>query len=101
MEPREFHDIATQTITDSPLFHCGKKAVKDVNFPELSPQIKSHCSWEKIKTVLVGEYHLILFLCRLVISTPLLNVDSGMQRFPDGGCSMTSGYIEFTANSVG
>ena len=37
-----------------------------------------------------------------VISTPfqpLLNVDTGKQRFPDGGTSMISGFIELTGNS--
>ena len=39
-----------------------------------------------------------------MISTPLqplLNVDSGKQRFPDGGSSMISDFIELTANSFG
>ena len=37
-----------------------------------------------------------------MISTPLqplLNVDSGMLRFPDGGSSMISGFVELTANN--
>ena len=39
-----------------------------------------------------------------MISTPLqalLNVDSGKQRFPDGGSSMISGFIELMSNSFG
>ena len=54
----------------------------------------------------LGEYHLLSLVFRpaLLISTPLqplLNVNSGKQRFPDGGPSMISGFIELTANCFG
>ena len=86
--------------------HCGKKAVRIVSFSGLPPHINSPCSLEKRKNGLVGEYSLLLlvFSPALVISTPfqpLLNVDSGRQRFPDGGSSMISSFIELTANSFG
>ena len=77
-----------------------------LSFPLLPPHINSACSWKKRKTELVGEYHLLLLVCRLalVISTllrPLLNVDSRNQRFSDGGSSIISGITELTANIFG
>ena len=103
MGPRELHDMAAQNITD-----CGKKLaqVRVVSFPELPTQIISPCSLEKRITGLVGEYLLLPLFCRpaLVISTPLqplMDVDCGKQRFPDGGSFMISGFIELTANSFG
>ena len=86
------------------VFHCGKKAVRVVSCPGLTPHINSPCSWEKRKTGLVGEYHLLPLVCRpaLVISTPLqtdLNANSRKKRFLDGGSFIISGFIKFTANS--
>ena len=85
------------------LLQCGKKAVRVLSFPVLPPHINSPFSWEKRKTGQVGKYHFFPLVCRLalVISTVLqflMNVDSGKQRFPDGGSSMISGFIELTAN---
>ena len=106
MGPREFYDMAAQTISGPPPYfivgrrHSGLQA----SLGCYAAHINSPCIWEKRKTGLVGEYHLIQLVCRpaLVISAPLkhlLNVDSGKQRFPDGGSSMISGIIELTANS--
>ena len=62
-----------------------------VSFPGLPPNINSPCSWEKRETGLsenITCFHRSACRPALVISTPLqprLNVDSGKQRFPDGG----------------
>ena len=90
------HHLSTSVL------HCGKKAVRVVSFPghKLALQLK------KEKTGLVGEYHLLPLVYRPapLISTPLqplLNVDGGKQRFPNGGFSMIFGLIELSANIFG
>ena len=52
---------------------CLKKAVRVVGFSGLHPHTNAPCSWEKRKTGIVGEYHLLPLVYRpaLVISTPL------------------------------
>ena len=72
------------------VFHCGRKTVTVVSFPELPPHINSHCSWEKRTTVLIGEYRLLPLVCRpaLMISTPLqpfLNINRGISSFMMAG----------------
>ena len=80
------------------VLHWVKKAVMIVSFPSWAASL-----W---KTELVGEHHLLPLVCipALVISIPLqplLNVDSGKQRFPDGGSSMICGFTDLKSNSFG
>ena len=61
----------TERIQRHSLLKYHWSTVKVVNFPVMPPHINSPCSWEKRKTWLVGEYHLVPLVCKpvLVIST--------------------------------
>ena len=66
----------------------------------------NHDSTYKLALRLGKETNRTLLVCRLALVVPtslqpLLNVDSGKKKFPHGGSSMMSVFIELAANSFG